>query len=194
MATNELTAAGTPQIDWNAIFEALQDGEDGLRKSKVAYRLAMGVPWEDAAEQTGTTRGAIAGWMKEDQNFRRVVDMIKENLVSFVDSRLHLRVSQADAYADWLLSTIRAPGMSDGIIELPIEKDLKKELLKERGLMARKYLDIAMAGRTKSPTINIGQQNQMNLNLSESAMQLLLRRNIVTQEDDVIDGESETKG
>lgn len=188
---NELVQQ-SPDINWNAVFESLSDSEDGLVRAKVAYRIACGMPWNEAAEQVGVSRGAIAGWMKTDDGFRKAVELIRENLASFINNRMHLRVAQADAYADFLLSTIRAPGLVDGILAMDIPDGIKKELIKERGLIARKYLDMA-SGRSGSGTTIIGRQTQMTLNITSEAAKILLERNPDIQ-GEIIEGESETTG
>jgi hypothetical protein len=179
MADNQLST--NININWQEIFDAIGESENGTIKARASYRLACGVAWEDVANQLGVTRGTIAGWLKDDEGFRRAIELIRENLASFIDSRLHLRISQSDSYADWLLSL-----PNDGIFALEVSDSIKKELIKERGLMARKYLDIATAGRqqNKEPVRSM----QMNLNITEDTLRVLLERN----RENEIDGESKT--
>ena len=185
--SNDLQVQQSPTIDWNGIFEQLADSDNGLLKAKGAYRAAMGVPRQEIAEQLGITESTIKGWQKDDPNYANAIELIRSNLASFIDNRLHLRVAQSDNYADWLLSM-----RSDSILTMDVSEGIKKELLKERGLMARKYLDIANDGR-RNPTGNtfIGNQTQMTLNITPEAAKILLERNPDIQ-GKIIDNEQET--
>lgn len=161
------TALATPQIEWQAVFESLGDNDDALIMAKVAHRMAMGLTPTEAAEQVGISVGVIKGWRKDHPAFERAIDLIKNNLMSFIDNRMHLRLAQADLYADWILSVnpLTLAGVSDTV---------RNNILKEKGLMARKMFDIAAPKASPGVTINA---SQAVFNLDESALRVLTERN-----------------
>jgi hypothetical protein len=166
---NELTNTSNISIDWAGVFELL--GDD-LLKVKAVHRLACGATYADVAREFGLDKSSVRLW-EEDENFVRAKQLIKDNLVSFVDNRMQLRLAQADVFADWLLSI--------DPLKMPMSDSMRKELIKEKGLMARMYIGKVLDQKKPAGTVRI---SQMVLNVSESAAKVLMGR----QDVDVIDG------
>jgi hypothetical protein len=163
---NSLSA---PQIDWNGAFELLGDDENSLLKIKAAHRFACGMTKPQIADELGITVEVIKGWQKDDENFNKAVQLIRDNLSSYVDNRMQLRLSQADAYADWILSVdpMRMKGK--------ISEQMMKELIKEKGLTARMYIQKVLENQKPQSSVHI---SQMVLNVTESAAKVLMQRNV----------------
>ena len=162
----ELTQAN-PEINWREVFEQFGDDENALLKARAAHRVALGTMVR-AAQDIGVSTDTVKGWMKNDPNFKRAVELIRDNVASFVDNGLQTQVASAVAYFDWIMNIDPTDSKHSATMQ--------RALLGEQGTTARELLRMIDKRRGAGTTINAP---QAVFHITESAAKILTDRNPV---------------
>lgn len=145
----QVTQQPEVQIQWAEVFASF-DGEDALIKSKAAHRVACGLSNSKIASELGISVAAIKNWKMED-SFNNAVEIIRSNFGQYIQAGMSHHLVQADEFIDWILAI--------DPMDPSVPKELKKDILREKGLAAREIYKTALpAETTKGNTvINISQ-------------------------------------
>jgi len=154
------------QIQWDEVFASF-DGEDALLKSKAAHRVACGLNNSKIVEELGLSLGKLKTW-REEGSFQNAVGIIRSNFGQYIQSGLNHHLVQADEFVGWILSI--------DPFDPSIPKDLRKDILREKGLAAREIYKTALPADSSQKGGTIINISQPVFNMAPGTAEILAGR------------------
>jgi hypothetical protein len=168
MPRKALQTAPQPEVkvDFESVFAEF-DGDDALIKAKAAHRVACGLSNSKIAEELGLSLGTLKTWRTET-SFNNAVEIIKSNFGQYIQAGMSHHLVQADEFVGWILSL--------DPFDPKIPKDLRKDILREKGLAAREIYKTALPADNSQKGGTVINISQPVFNMAPGTAEILAGR------------------